>query len=771
MTRPYIMKAFSIFMIFLLAVKFSDAQKVYQIRADSVRIYNVCDTAELILENRTQNTIGFLYNKGKGRTEFRRLKLERIGSNSIAIAGQDTLNIQGLSKVYVDTIYRAGDNIQYRINGNVYTLYAPLSAETLQSVTDRGSNTNRLISVAKDNVLDPNLYARGNFEARGASAPSYGFQIPGVDGVALYYPGAGANLRVRSGGGIDGQLWSSANDNEFLKYRNVIRGNDLDNLGGANGIYPVSYTGYSSGVLNFSTGGSLGTFQLEANYDGLLRWRNKTDSKTWTDWKTIWHTGNFNPADLSANTEGNWGQQKNYGDYNDFNAVNRWGGTFVHGTANGPAVPGAQQYYHMKLSLGSDYSGATGAGNGFAMQLAIPRTPLGGNPYLSVRYLENGAWGSWSKIWSGYSDQTGSIANDNSYMRFHWSGQNGQPAWLWGGNSASDMYVYNPANFSVNNADNLGNISEQGFARAGVKEGGIDWNSLTDRTFIGSIAGSVNGPINNGVWWNIINTRHRNGGGDGNLYGMQIAQGMTADNDHIFFRSQNSGAWYPWREFWHSGNVTFATSGANIALKTDANGYIITDNWFRTGNNTGLYTLDGSYLYKNANGSWALRGVAGATASWLEIQTGDGTNRGGFYGDANGNIGLVNAGANGWRLRTDGSGNLFVTGQVSATAFYQASQRSLKRDIHLFNKSALSILNTARVQTFRYKADSTNITHIGFIADEVPDEMASPERKGVDQANTVALLVKALQEMSEKVDALQNKVQALQQQVDRYERK
>lgn len=66
------------------------AQQIYQIRADSVRIYNVCDTAELIIENRTQGVNGFLYNKGAGRTEFRKVRLEKIGDSRIAITGQDT---------------------------------------------------------------------------------------------------------------------------------------------------------------------------------------------------------------------------------------------------------------------------------------------------------------------------------------------------------------------------------------------------------------------------------------------------------------------------------------------------------------------------------------------------------------------------------------------------------------------------------------------------------------------------------------------------------
>ena len=34
-----------------------------------------------------------------------------------------------------------------------------------------------------------------------------------------------------------------------------------------------------------------------------------------------------------------------------------------------------------------------------------------------------------------------------------WAGQGGQPGWLWGGNDGVNMYVYNPANFSVNYAN------------------------------------------------------------------------------------------------------------------------------------------------------------------------------------------------------------------------------------------------------------------------------------------------------------------------------
>ena len=68
-----------------------DAQFVYKIKADSVLITNDSCTAELIVENSTKNVPGFLFNKGRGRTEFRRAVL-RI-NDSLYLIGSDTLRV------------------------------------------------------------------------------------------------------------------------------------------------------------------------------------------------------------------------------------------------------------------------------------------------------------------------------------------------------------------------------------------------------------------------------------------------------------------------------------------------------------------------------------------------------------------------------------------------------------------------------------------------------------------------------------------------------
>jgi hypothetical protein len=48
-------------------------------------------------------------------------------------------------------------------------------------------------------------------------------------------------------------------------------------------------------------------------------------------------------------------------------------------------------------------------------------------------------------------------------MNFNWSGQGGQPPWLWGGSDGTNMYVYNPSNFSVNYANTAGGLSSYSY--------------------------------------------------------------------------------------------------------------------------------------------------------------------------------------------------------------------------------------------------------------------------------------------------------------------
>ena len=67
------------------------SQYIYKIKTDSLLVTNDSCTAELNLENSTRNIKGFLYNRGNGRTEFRRGVI-RV-NDSLYVIGDDTLNL------------------------------------------------------------------------------------------------------------------------------------------------------------------------------------------------------------------------------------------------------------------------------------------------------------------------------------------------------------------------------------------------------------------------------------------------------------------------------------------------------------------------------------------------------------------------------------------------------------------------------------------------------------------------------------------------------
>src|SRR5258708_4797900 len=78
-------------LILLSLVTTLSAQNVYTITADSTKLTG-CDSTELILQNHTQGVPGFLYNKGKGRTIFKR-PLTKI-NDTLYLVGADTLRMR-----------------------------------------------------------------------------------------------------------------------------------------------------------------------------------------------------------------------------------------------------------------------------------------------------------------------------------------------------------------------------------------------------------------------------------------------------------------------------------------------------------------------------------------------------------------------------------------------------------------------------------------------------------------------------------------------------
>lgn len=157
------MKKFLFLFTLLCVEKALQAQTrpyIYTIKADSVLITNSCDTAELIIENHTQNVPGFLFNKGRGRTEFRRAQM--LGDSTILLGG-DTLTVRGRNFANAD-LTLTGDRYH---NGAFRNLnMSNFNSMNLKSNSESG---NALSEIAMDpysgfrlSVHDENLITPGD---------------------------------------------------------------------------------------------------------------------------------------------------------------------------------------------------------------------------------------------------------------------------------------------------------------------------------------------------------------------------------------------------------------------------------------------------------------------------------------------------------------------------------------------------------------------------------------------------------------------------------
>lgn len=93
-----------------------------------------------------------------------------------------------------------------------------------------------------------------------------------------------------------------------------------------------------------------------------------------------------------------------------------------------------------------------------------------------------------------------------------------------------------------------------------------------------------------------------------------------------------------------------------------------------------------------------------------------------------------------------------------------ASSRENKRDIApLDSEEALCALSELSPVRYAYKQDPSE-HHVGFIAEDVPDIVATPDRKGLSPMDIVAVLTKVVQEQQKTIEELKTRVTQLEYQ-------
>lgn len=96
--------------------------------------------------------------------------------------------------------------------------------------------------------------------------------------------------------------------------------------------------------------------------------------------------------------------------------------------------------------------------------------------------------------------------------------------------------------------------------------------------------------------------------------------------------------------------------------------------------------------------------------------------------------------------------------------FNKISSRELKEGIaDLSAKEAVEMLEELNPVKYNLKADKEKNLHIGFIAEDVPDLVASRDRKAVCSDNIIVILTKVVKEQQETIAELVMKVKTLEE--------
>ncbi|MBV8255094.1 MAG: hypothetical protein JO154_21005 [Chitinophaga sp.] len=857
----------------LLIAKISYAQKVYQIRADSVRIYNVCDTAELILENRTQGVNGYLYNKGAGRTEFRKIQLKKIGTSQIAIVGQDTLDLNTLPGIGgIDTAYREGDYIKYLKRSNLYAIYAPLpdfkvvpngaetpfsdfkgdaitgffaynspdmppisdqaqinpgtgkqfyvghavksaaigyqmavnwdgetlgpkgaflrikddtntagwgawrellfkdyadskyaltnsSQDDLHAVLSRGNqSTNRMLINAIRDPGPPTIsLAVGDYDS-GINSERDGILTLRADGfeAARWMKSVFAvSDTLKVAGNI---AWHQGNDQLLLRNRGEFDNSELDNLGGLNGTARIAYPDHFSSLLSFSNQGSTGTFQLLAGYTGSLQFRSKIDERIWSQWKTIWHdqndgAGSGLDADLLDGYEqktepvnntivrrdnaGNISAQ-----YFNTTAVTQPGFDITKVFASNDNYVRAVDATSIRKFIGLPDAGetlqsVTTRGNTTDKTLVAPGLQLSPSvtlvaPPISESYLSvNTPSGSLS---IGCANQ-GWAHFFTSNPRFYF-----------------DKEIAVNGGFRIYSSNTVLDDKYLNF-NEGHGNGIRFWNGSNDYKIFMSATNASGFPIPS------ISAQES----DYNMYfrmnglnrGFVFVTGDNQPKVQIDASGLTSGAWLRVR-------------GDNGLFFEDHHGgfHMIDDSWIRTYNHVSFFVPNGSIL--RTDGELQV----GTDGSKLRVPMGGIPTIDGNTIFHAGNL-LYSVAANPDRLaQRDASGNLFASG------FYQSSKASLKKNIADFNEAALPLLNKVQIKQFVYKDDTAENLHFGIIADSTDWHFSTRNQDKFDTNSSLAITMKAVQELSvqnktlaEENEQLKNQVAELLKRMENLEKK
>lgn len=128
-----------------------------------------------------------------------------------------------------------------------------------------------------------------------------------------------------------------------------------------------------------------------------------------------------------------------------------------------------------------------------------------------------------------------------------------------------------------------------------------------------------------------------------------------------------------------------------------------------------------------------------------------------LYVDKSGRVGL---GTNKPKARLHVEGDAYISGNLEL-----GSSRAYKENIRSLEiAEAREAIKCLRPVRFHYKNDPSEET-LGFIAEELPDLVATNSRKSFNPVNVIAVLTKVMQEQQELIDNLSRRMDVLEKDI------
>jgi len=127
-----------------------------------------------------------------------------------------------------------------------------------------------------------------------------------------------------------------------------------------------------------------------------------------------------------------------------------------------------------------------------------------------------------------------------------------------------------------------------------------------------------------------------------------------------------------------------------------------------------------------------------------------------------------------WRARFNNDNSLTMASNATCTAggtWTNASSITLKENIQaLSTQEAVETLNNLNPVKYNYKVDKEE-RHVGFIAEDVPDLVASKDRKGMSPMDVTAVLTQVVKEQQKMIQEQQKTITELNQRLSALEKK